>query len=155
MRSPGSTPPSARFARIHNAGWNMVVLLRCRLQYSLFRPILPSLHRPLGALGSNPLSGQACGNTYQELSPQAGKVDTKWPKGERLKAAKCRDMFPLRLTSFDSSPAGGGAFWHCTQGLILYFKLSPFTGKVDTNEVSGRKGNNLQLFVFAINQKTH
>ena len=37
-----------------NAGWNMVVLLRCRLQYSLFRPILPSLHRPLGALGSNP-----------------------------------------------------------------------------------------------------
>ena len=42
-----------------NAGWNMVVLLRCRLQYSLFRPILPSLHRPLGALGSNPLSGQA------------------------------------------------------------------------------------------------
>ena len=32
----------------------MVVLLRCRLQYSLFRPILPSLHRPLGALGSNP-----------------------------------------------------------------------------------------------------
>jgi len=29
------------------------------LQYSLFRPILPSLHRPLGALGSNPLSGQA------------------------------------------------------------------------------------------------
>ena len=37
-----------------NAGWNMVVLLRCRLQYSLFRPILPSLHRPPGALGSNP-----------------------------------------------------------------------------------------------------
>ena len=37
-----------------NAGWNMVVLQRCRLQYSLFRPILPSLHRPLGALGSNP-----------------------------------------------------------------------------------------------------
>ena len=30
-----------------NAGWNMVVLQRCRLQYSLFRPILPSLHRPL------------------------------------------------------------------------------------------------------------
>ena len=37
-----------------NAGWNMVVLLRCRVQYSLFRPILPSLHRPPGALGSNP-----------------------------------------------------------------------------------------------------
>ena len=37
-----------------NAGWNMVVLQRGCLQYSLFRPILPSLHRPLGALGSNP-----------------------------------------------------------------------------------------------------
>ena len=48
-----------------NAGWNMVVLLRCRLQYSLFRPILPSLHRPLGALGSNPLSGQA--NSFRLL----------------------------------------------------------------------------------------
>ena len=46
-------------AHRQNAGWNMVVLQRCRLQYSLFRPILPSLHRPLGALGSNPLSGQA------------------------------------------------------------------------------------------------
>ena len=48
--------PLSLFAIAHrqNAGWNMVVLLRCRLQYSLFRPILPSLHRPLGALGSNP-----------------------------------------------------------------------------------------------------
>ena len=60
-----------------NAGWNMVVLQRCRLQYSLFRPILPSLHRPLGALGSNPLSGQAGGSTNQKLSSRAGKVDTK------------------------------------------------------------------------------
>ena len=66
-------------------------------------------------------------------------------KGERFKAAKCREMFPLSLTSFDSSPAGGGAFWHCTQGLILYFKLSPFTGKVDTNGVSGRKGDGSKL----------
>ena len=49
-------------AHRQNAGWNMVVLQRCRLQYSLFRPILPSLHRPLGALGSNPLSGQAGSN---------------------------------------------------------------------------------------------
>ena len=46
-------PLSFAYAQ-QNAGWNMVVLLRCRLQYSLFRPILPSLHRPLGALGSNP-----------------------------------------------------------------------------------------------------
>ena len=47
-------PLSHGLRRDTNAGWNMVVLLRCRLQYSLFRPILPSLHRPLGALGSNP-----------------------------------------------------------------------------------------------------
>ena len=46
-------PLSFAYAQ-QNAGWNMVVLQRCRLQYSLFRPILPSLHRPLGALGSNP-----------------------------------------------------------------------------------------------------
>ena len=48
--------PLSLFTYVHrqNAGWNMVVLQRCRLQYSLFRPILPSLHRPLGALGSNP-----------------------------------------------------------------------------------------------------
>ena len=31
-------------------------------------------------------------------------------KGEWLKAAKCREIFPLSLTSFDSSPASGGAF---------------------------------------------
>ncbi len=46
-------PLSFAYAQ-QNAGWNMVVLPRCCLQYSLFRPILPSLHRPLGALGSNP-----------------------------------------------------------------------------------------------------
>ena len=46
-------PISFAYAQ-QNAGWNMVVLQRCRLQSSLFRPILPSLHRPLGALGSNP-----------------------------------------------------------------------------------------------------
>ena len=46
-------PLSFTYAQ-QNAGWNMVVLLRCRLQHSLFRPILPSLYRPLGALGSNP-----------------------------------------------------------------------------------------------------
>ena len=45
-------PLSFAYAQ-QNAGWNMVVLLRCRLQHSLFRPILPSLYRPLGALGSN------------------------------------------------------------------------------------------------------
>ena len=43
----------------------------------------------------------------QKLSPFTGKVDTngcEWPKGERLKAAKCCELFPLSLTSFDSSP---------------------------------------------------
>ena len=62
------------FRRDTNAGWNMVVLLRCRLQYSLFRPILPSLHRPLGVLGSNP--------------PQAGTV-SRHSRDERGKARRC------------------------------------------------------------------
>ena len=147
MRSPGSTPPSARFARIHlpfqgrltpsgfcfakptsldreaicklvkytkrrhrlrgscrrkptegehlvpfcisepfpfrhgfrrdtNAGWNMVVLLRCRLQYSLFRPILPSLHRPLGVLGSNPpQAGTAFGQRLNHKNERVHKKE--------------------------------------------------------------------------------
>ena len=56
-----------------NAGWNMVVLQRCRLQYSLFRPILPSLHRPLGALGSNPPhAGTAFGLVLPPACPKRG-----------------------------------------------------------------------------------
>ena len=61
-----------------NAGWNMVVLQRCRLQYSLFRPILPSLHRPLGALGSNPpFHGGAfwyCPNSAYSAVPLRGAI---------------------------------------------------------------------------------
>ena len=57
-----------------NAGWNMVVLQRCRLQYSLFRPILPSLHRPLGALGSNPpQAGTALGWWLQNAKRLPGR----------------------------------------------------------------------------------
>ena len=60
------SPLSFAYAQ-QNAGWNMVVLQRCRLQYSLFRPILPSLHRPLGALGSNPPhAGTAFGWSYRQ-----------------------------------------------------------------------------------------
>ena len=58
-----------------NAGWNMVVLQRCRLQYSLFRPILPSLHRPLGALGSNPPQAVApFGVLYKPLAKTRGRT---------------------------------------------------------------------------------
>ena len=60
------------------SGWNMVVLQRCRLQYSLFRPILPSLHRPLGALGSKPPQAVApcgCGiNTAYSAVPPRGAI---------------------------------------------------------------------------------
>ena len=59
------------FRRDTNAGWNMVVLLRCRLQYSLFRPILPSLHRPLGALGSNPPQAGTAFGLELVLHPKA------------------------------------------------------------------------------------
>ena len=69
-----SVSPTAR----QNAGWNMVVLQRCRLQYSLFRPILPSLHRPLGALGSNPPQAVApfgCGiNSAYSAVPLRGAI---------------------------------------------------------------------------------
>ena len=67
-----------------NAGWNMVVLQRCRLQYSLFRPILPSLHRPLGALGSNPPhAGTAFGWRCHQPALK-GEVDmsvSEWTEG--------------------------------------------------------------------------
>ena len=59
-----------------NAGWNMVVLLRCRLQYSLFRPILPSLHRPLGVLGSNPpQAGTAFGQRLNHKNERVHKKE--------------------------------------------------------------------------------
>ena len=62
------------FRRDTNAGWNMVVLLRCRLQYSLFRPILPSLHRPLGVLGSNPpQAGTAFGQRLNHKNERVHK----------------------------------------------------------------------------------
>ena len=67
-----------------NAGWNMVVLQRCRLQYFLFRPILPSLHRPLGALGSNPPhAGTAFGWCCHQPALK-GEVDmsvSEWTEG--------------------------------------------------------------------------
>ena len=64
------------FRRDTNAGWNMVVLLRCRLQYSLFRPILPSLHRPLGVLGSNPpQAGTAFGQRLNHKNERVHKKE--------------------------------------------------------------------------------
>ena len=79
-------PLSFTYAQ-QNAGWNMVVLQRCRLQYSLFRPILPSLHRPLGALGSNPPQAVApLGAVYNSHIKPAlkGEVDmsvSEWTEG--------------------------------------------------------------------------
>ena len=128
------TPP-AHFVR-HNAGWNMVVLLRCRLQYSLFRPILPSLHRPLGALGSNPLSGQAnslrqFANAHchlprqggfllefvprtQKAPPLAGELsvnDSEQTEGEYLAALGIFKPFPFRHGyAATLSPHAGTAF---------------------------------------------
>ena len=72
QKAPPSRSPFDRSLTLTatNAGWNMVVLLRYRLQYSLFRPILPSLYRPPDALGSNP--------------PPAGTAFGRWlckPKG--------------------------------------------------------------------------
>ena len=83
----------------------MVVLLRCRLQYSLFRPILPSLHRPPGALGSNPLSGQAGGDTTQKLSPFTGKV-SRCSRDERGAALSCQAilLFPLSFAYAQQLP---------------------------------------------------
>ena len=82
--------PLSLFAIAHrqNAGWNMVVLLRCRLQYSLFRPILPSLYRPLGALGSNP--PQAVAPFYCTLTaPPPSSSKTPRP-GRKAGCAACR-----------------------------------------------------------------
>ena len=49
----------------------------------------------------------------QKLSPRAGKVAANAMsrrKGERLKAARCRELFPPQSAYADSSPARGGAF---------------------------------------------
>ena len=69
------SPLSFAYAQ-QNAGWNMVVLQRCRLQYSLFRPILPSLHRPLGVLGSNPpQAGTAFGQRLNHKNERVHKKE--------------------------------------------------------------------------------
>ena len=98
--------------KTHNAGWNMVVLLRCRLQYSLFRPILPSLHRPLGALGSNPpFHGGAfwcsTNSAYSavplaERSFQWGYGVARGPKGRNrnLPWPPCKKGYIVTLFSF-------------------------------------------------------
>ena len=79
----------------HNAGWNMVVLPRCRLQYSLFRPILPSLHRPLGALGSNPPhAGTAFGWSYRQPAL----------KGEVANEVSRRGYKEAHISPFVSTP---------------------------------------------------
>ncbi len=98
------------FRRDTNAGWNMVVLLRCRLQYSLFRPILPSLHRPLGVLGPNPPpAGTAFGQRLNHKNERVHK-----------KGAPPRSFFNL-IMLFSPSPRRSCPFdtvsiwvWSCT-----------------------------------------
>ena len=89
-----------------NAGWNMVVLQRCRLQYFLFRPILPSLHRPLGALGSNPPhAGTAFGWRCHQPALK-GEVDmsvSEWTEGLKKKEASLIYVNPS-VGFADSSP---------------------------------------------------
>ena len=50
-----------------------------------------------------PKAVPACGESGCECNEQT--------KGERLKAAKCRELFPPQSAYADSSPARGGAFW--------------------------------------------
>ena len=46
-------------------------------------------------------------------------------KGERLEDAKCREMFPLSLTSFASSPAGEPVGYIQTLTLMLFLIPNP------------------------------
>ena len=50
-----------------------------------------------------PKAVPACGKSGCECNEQT--------KGERLKAARCRELFPPQSAYADSSPASGGAFW--------------------------------------------
>ena len=65
-------------------------------------------------------------------------------KGERLKAAKCREIFPLSLTSFDSSPASGGAFW-CS---VSSNQKPALKGEVDASVTSRRRGCIVAALVY-------
>ena len=79
----------------------------CSCQFSV------SLHPPQAALNSEPRPGRLLGTTTnQKLSPRAGKV--AWRSHDErgmTQSAQVFFLFPLSLTSFDSSPASGGAFW--------------------------------------------
>ena len=65
-------------------------------------------------------------------------------KGEWLKAAKCREIFPLSLTSFDSSPASGGAFW-CS---VSSNHKPALKGEVDASVTSRRRGCIVAALVY-------
>ena len=65
-------------------------------------------------------------------------------KGEWLKAAKCREIFPLSLTSFDSSPASGDAFW-CS---VSSNQKPALKGEVDASVTSRRRGSIVAALVY-------
>ena len=50
-------------------------------------------------------------------------------KGERFKAAKCREMFPLSLTSFDSSPRRRWRLLALYAGLNTVLQAVPVYGE--------------------------
>ena len=106
MLTAASYPPLSFAYAQQNAGWNMVVLQRCRLQYSLFRPILPSLHRPLGALGSNPPHAVApFGALYKLIhKQQRGRIASPYlhnllcsPAARRI--SHCASNISLRISA--------------------------------------------------------
>ena len=58
-------------------------------------------------------------------------------KGERLKAAKCRELFPPQSAYADSSPARGGAFW-CSANTV--YSAVPLAERSFQRGYGGRQG---------------
>ena len=65
-------------------------------------------------------------------------------RDERGTARRCHAVlaFPLSLTSFDSSPAGGGAFWRSTN---TAYSAVPLRGAIVSMGLRGPKGRNRNL----------
>ena len=105
-------------------GWNKVALLTAVRNSPCSCPFSVSLHPPLAALNSEPRPGRLF-IANQKLSPRAGKV--AWRSHDErgmTQSAQVFFLFPLSLTSFDSSPASGGAFWLHHSKLPLHFSAS-------------------------------
>ena len=75
--------------------------------------------------------------TNQKLSPFTGKVDTKWPKGVRLEAAKLFYYSPSASLTLSSSPINGGAFWCSTN---TAYSAVPLAERSFQRGYGGRQG---------------